>query len=474
MIGVVLLAYTTNRRRTGNAIYQPLTRLPFATDSTLVDKKKAPASRCGTPALWLSVLVWVCFSPACSRAPAVVSGVSEPDRLTLTMLANGQNAEDVSFLAKALDEYRRRTGIRIMSVAGYDSVDTRLTLMQDLFARNSPEPNIIEIDNTWPGLLADDLVDLRPYLKDETTAIDGHLLDAFTVNGRLVALPDFLDIPVLYYRADLLRKYGYPGPPRTWDELGRMAKVIQDGERKAGAINFWGYLWQGAEGEALNCNAFEWERAEGATLIESSGKICANSSAAEFALRRARSWVGTISPPSVVEYDEEDTSNIWLAGSSAFTRGWLALYAPSKASPIVGNKFSTAPMPAGKAGYAWTFGGMGLAISRYSPHHKEAAEVLRYLVSSAIQKQRLIASSTIPSRTSLLSNAHSFGNTGFNPWLSKHWQQGMFNRPSAKTGKKYEALSRAYSRAVHNVISGKQDPHQALHQLQTELTSIMR
>jgi hypothetical protein len=40
MVGVLLLAYTINRRWMGKAIYQPLTRSPFAADSTLVDKKK--------------------------------------------------------------------------------------------------------------------------------------------------------------------------------------------------------------------------------------------------------------------------------------------------------------------------------------------------------------------------------------------------------------------------------------------------
>ena len=49
-----------------------------------------------------------------------------------------------------------------------------------------------------------------------------------------------------------------------------MAKVIQQGERKAGSTNFWGYIWQGAEGEALNCNALEWQRTEGANLIDQS------------------------------------------------------------------------------------------------------------------------------------------------------------------------------------------------------------
>jgi trehalose/maltose transport system substrate-binding protein len=120
------------------------------------------------------------------------------------------------------------------------------------------------------------------------------------------------------------------------------------------------------------------------------------------------------------------------------------------------------------------FGGMGLAVSRYARNPKAAVEVVRYLISATVQRQRLLASGTVPSRTSLLSDITLLQNTGFNGWLSEHWREGMFARPSAQTGKKYGAISRAYSKAVHNVISGKQEAHQALAELQTELVSILQ
>ena len=50
----------------------------------------------------------------------------------------------------------------------------------------------------------------------------------------------------------------------------------------------------------------------------------------------------------------------------------------------------------------------------------------------------------------------------------------MFARPSATTGEKYEGISAAYSKAVHNVITGRQDPHQAVLQLNAKLMAIMQ
>lgn len=425
---------------------------------------------------WIFGLLLLCFvfCSACSHQRIADATGASSRAPIVTMLPSGDNSTDLSFISSEIASYRKKTGVRVNSLAAYDSVDTRLMLLHDVFGKKSTEPDICGIDNIWPGLLAEDLIDLKPLLGDELTTIDKGLLDAFTVDGRLVALPEDMDTAVLYYRTDLLQKYGYKRPPQTWDELGNMAKVIQAGERKAGKSDFWGYLWQGAEGESLNCDAMEWQRAEAGDLIDKSGAVSACSPAFEYALRRARSWVGTISPPGTVEYEEEDAANIWLAGSAAFARGWTSLYAASKASPLLAKTFSTAPLPAGRKGRAWTFGGMGLAVSRYSVNPQAAAHVIRYLISPEVQRRRLSATSTLPSRTSLLSDANLLRDTAFNGWLGQHWQSGMFTRPSALAGKKYAAISRAYSKAVHDAIAGKRDPHQALAQLQVELVSIMQ
>ena len=134
-----------------------------------------------------------------SRAPVV------------TMLPSGDNSTDLSFISSEMASYRKKTGVRVNSLAAYDSVDTRLMLLHDVFGKKSSEPDICGIDNIWPGLLAEDLIDLKPLLGDELTTIDKSLLDAFTVDGRLVALPEDMDTAVLYYRTDLLRNMGTNG-----------------------------------------------------------------------------------------------------------------------------------------------------------------------------------------------------------------------------------------------------------------------
>ena len=175
-----------------------------------------PASTAQMP---FRLLVLFCLALCVScRNPSPMASAAGVGTPVLTMMPSGENTAELAFLMGELRQYRVRTGVEIKTLATSDSMDARLRLFQNLFAKRSPEPDIGEIDDIWPGLLADDLIDLRPYLGDETTAIDKGLLDAFTVKGRLVALPQSVETGVLYYRTDLLKKYGYRGPPETWDE----------------------------------------------------------------------------------------------------------------------------------------------------------------------------------------------------------------------------------------------------------------
>ena len=117
----------------------------------------------------------------------------------------------------------------------------------------------MQIDVIWPGDLAEHLVDLNEYgAADVTPEHFEAIVVNNTVDGALVGMPWFTDGGLLYYRTDLLEKYGYDGPPVTWDELEEMAQTIMDGERADGNQDFWGFVWQGNAYEGLTCDALEW------------------------------------------------------------------------------------------------------------------------------------------------------------------------------------------------------------------------
>src|SRR5262249_50392559 len=139
----------------------------------------------------------------------------------------------------------------------------------------SPDIDVFLIDTTWPGMLGDFFSDL---LADDRVrlAAQAHFSSFIRSNrskGRLIALPWFIDAGVLYFRKDLLEKYG-ERPPETWPELTRIAEKIQAGERKAGNSRFWGLVFQGRAYEGLTCNALEWiESWGGGSIVDESGEV---------------------------------------------------------------------------------------------------------------------------------------------------------------------------------------------------------
>ena len=66
----------------------------------------------------------------------------------------------------------------------------------------------IQTDVIWAPQLSDYFVDLTEAAKDILPQHFPSVIESQTANGKLVALPLFTDAPALYYRSDLLEKYG--------------------------------------------------------------------------------------------------------------------------------------------------------------------------------------------------------------------------------------------------------------------------
>jgi len=376
----------------------------------------------------------------------------------------------------AFSQFTQRTGIRVHYIPGPETSTETLDMYLHSMASKPVTPDVYLIDVVWPGILAEHLADLAPYLGDESKEHLDAAVQNDTVNGKLVAMPFFVETGVLYYRTDLLAKYGYKRPPDTWDELEKMAARIQAGERAAGNPNFWGFVWQGAEYEGLTCDALEWQESEGGgRIIEDDGTITVNNPETIQAMKRARHWVGTISPPSVTEFKEEDSRNVFASGNAAFRREWIwAAFTTGQAqdAPVQG-KFALVRLPSGRAGRSSVIGGRALAVSKYSAHPREAAELIRYMTSREVGLVFWNDSSLLPARKDFF-NDRQYLQTS--PELDAVRDVfaggGATARPSTIVGKKYGEVSQAYYSAVHSVLTGQTVPEKAMAGLEQRLVQI--
>ena len=421
--------------------------------------------------LWLS-LVLLLPSLSCNRGKSEAP-VSPP---VVTFIGWGPATQrELSVDQSVFDQFNAQTGIRVDFIPGPESMTERLELYRRYLGSKSSTPDVYYIDVVWPAVLADELVDLNQYLaKDAADQVETQVRND-TVNGKLTSMPFNTELGVLYYRSDLLHKYGYSHPPKTWDELEQMATRIQAGERSAGNRDFWGYVWQGAAYEGLTCDALEWEQSYGGGgIIEPDGSITVNNPRTIQALKRARRWIGTISPPSVIAFKEQDSRNVLHAGNAAFARDWLwRQFSEEHLLPVSSATFEVALMPTGPAGRASTLGGQSLAISKYSKHPEEAASLIRYLTSHDEQLILWKKHAMLPTRREFFVDPQYMQDRPGVAELWKELQSTAVVRPSTVVGSHYDEVSRAYFSAVHAVLTGEVDPEKAMSDLQSKLETIM-
>lgn len=398
-----------------------------------------------------------------------------PGPVTITVI--DQNWPDEGSRRHREEAFRRftsETGIRVEVFPSPEAAVEQLAVWRKLLDRHAAVPDVYSVDVIWPEILADHLLDLKPYVSaQEISAHFPELIENFTVNGRLVALPYYVDTGLLFYRTDLLQKYGYRAPPKTWEELELAAARIQAGERARGQKDFWGFVWQGASTEALTCNALEWQASEGGGMIVENGAVTVNNPQAIKSWARAARWPGTISPPSVIAYGEWDALNRWQMGQAAFMRNWSNAYitASQKNSPVAG-KFAICPLPKGRAWLSGTLGGDGFAVSRYSLHPREAAMLVRFMCGRDEQLRRCQSTAEPPTIPELYSNPSVLAANPYLKAVLQVYRKGIAIRPSTLTRQKYPEVSRSYFDAVHAVLAHKKKAETAAAELQTELTQI--
>ncbi|ABF44893.1 MULTISPECIES: ABC transporter substrate-binding protein [Deinococcus] len=408
-----------------------------------------------------------------SLTAAFALSAAHAQGVTLTFACDsvGQGYDECK---KGADAWAKQTGNTVKLVQVPKETDQRLALYQQQLGAKSGDVDVYMIDVVWPGLIGQHLVDLKQYIPQSQIAQHfPAIIQNNTVNGKLVGMPFFTDAGVLYYRTDLLKKYGYTRPPKTWNELATMAQKIQAGERKTNP-KFVGFVFQGKNYEGLTCDALEWINSfGGGTIVDPSGKITVNNPKAVAALRAIQAMIGPVAPSAVTTYGEEEARNVWQAGNSAFMRNWPYAYALAEApdSPIKG-KVGVAALPAGPGGKpAATLGGWQLAVNAYSKHPKEAASLVQYLTSAQEQKRRAIQASYNPTIASLYKDPQVLKAVPFFGSLYEVFTNAVA-RPATVTGGKYNEVSNAFSTSVYNVLTGKSAPDAALKSLESQLARI--
>ncbi|MBB3561395.1 trehalose/maltose transport system substrate-binding protein [Rhizobium sp. BK512] len=414
------------------------------------------------------------FRFTAAAVAAALIGASVPSYAAEISISASSTGKNLDLLRKQLDAFGKATGNTVKIVTMPSSSTEQFSQYRLWLAAGNTDVDVYQTDVIWAPQLADQFVDLKDATKDVVGDFFPAIVASQTVNGRLVAMPLYTDAPALFYRKDLLEKYGKQ-PPKTWDEMEATAKEIQEKERAAGQKDLWGYVFQGNAYEGLTCDALEWVKSSGGgQIIETDGTISINNEKAAAALNRAKGWIGTISPSGVLAYQEEESRGVWQTGNSVFMRNWPYAYALGNGadSPVKG-KFDVTTLPVAAEGDkpSSTLGGWNLAVSKYSKNPDAAIELVKFLTSKDSQKQRAIELSNLPTLSALYDDKDIAAAQPFMP----NWKPIFENavpRPSAVAKVKYNEVSAKFWTAVHNTLSGSGTAEENLELLEADLTTL--
>ncbi len=379
---------------------------------------------------------------------------------------------------RIVGEFGRKTGIRVELLR--QPADTGLRrqgLTVPLQAR-IPSPDVFLMDVAWVAQFAASgwLEPLSPYLGKEgcvgKEALFPRVVDTVdTHEGVVVALPVYVDGGLLYYRKDLLEKYGLPGPPRTWEELLRHSETVQRGERGS-RPGFHAFAWQGAQYEGLVCAFLEFAGPSGGIRTEG-GKLIVDSPENRRALRFMRDLIAKygISPPNTyTEMREEEVRSFFQDGSALFERNWPYAWPLHEApdSPVRGRTGIAALPGWGPGEGAACLGGWHAGVSAFSDAKAESVEFLCYLASYETQKNLALRMGWNPGRRDVYAAAELLAKNPHLPSLRAVFENARPRPPLPY----YARLSDILQRRLNAALAGSISPEEALAAAEKEMRAV--
>jgi ABC-type glycerol-3-phosphate transport system substrate-binding protein len=385
--------------------------------------------------------------------PVVISVAGFFDEQTLAILydqiAAFEEAEPgvrVELLAASRDAGRRQEEFAASLAAGETSIDIYVVSPHWL-AGYAGQGGLRPLDVELPAAG----VDMDAFLPAA--------VEASTIDGRLMALPWSVDGGLLYYRRDLLEAGGY-GPPATWREVEAMALEL----RSAGGPAH-GFVWQGAEVDALTCNTLEQIWAAGGDVLDAGGQVVVDGDAVRAALEQmTRFLAGGASPVEVVDYQEAAALADFRSGNAVFMRNWSyawqRLQEPD--SPVRG-QVGVAPLPAS------CLGGQSLVLSASTIFPEQALRFMAFLVAPAQQAQLALEGVQAPARGEILRDP---GILAREPYLADLYLALAAARPRPQVAD-YPRFSAVIYSEVHRLLQGDQDVDSTARNLQARLEALL-
>ncbi len=347
---------------------------------------------------WVVVAVLFLSMAGCTQG----NTPEKKERAIVLVFKHGKIAGDPKPFRDLLDRFEREhPGITVKDETLPSSSDEQHQFYTINLDSRSADFDVLSVDVIWvpefaragwlravTGVLAE----------GEQSAFFPAPIKAATYEGRLFAVPWYIDAGLLYYRKDLLKQYNRT-VPKTWQDLVQTAQTVMAKQK-----DVYGFIWQGKQYEGLICNVLEFLWGNGGALIEQ-GRPVIDSPQNVLALAFMRDLIDKygVSPPLVFTAVEEPTRNIFGSGRALFMRNWPYAWSIfEREGSAVKGKVGVAALPSFPGHEsASTLGGWQLGVNRYSRHPEAAEKLVWFLTSPMAQKILALTIGYKPTRKAL-------------------------------------------------------------------------
>lgn len=311
----------------------------------------------------------------------------------------------------------------------------------------------------WAGALLPaptDIVPLRAVREEFVDTVANDLV----INGRVAALPLFVDSLALYYNKDIFNASGIARPPRTWNEVHDVVRrTVRFNPQETAQIDRHG-IALGA-GRNVNRSADILSALllqNGVPLNDPEGGVAfGTEERAQHALRFLTDFANPAKDIYTWKLDSDYSIDAFAEGEAAMMLNY-SYHQPTVRAKNPRLNFAIAPFPQlegadtqTRSTYAsyWAF-----AVSRQSPNPQAAWEFVRFLTSEAPARDYLKRSGYPPARKDLVAELQN------DPANGVFAEQALYARSWRQPDNR--VVDRVFTEALDDVVSGRATVEEAL------------
>lgn len=400
----------------------------------------------------------------------VSSGASDEKAVEITYYCQPGKVESNTKIIEAFENENPNIHVTLVELSA--DGDERLQTMSTVLQAKDTSMDVFEVDCTWPEMFysAGWLANLDDVVTDEELSeFFAGSVEAGSFEGSQYTLPMYIDTGCLFYRKDIMEKYGYE-IPETWDGWIALAQEVMEKEPEitSGFTSAW------KQYEALVCCAMEFIWAAGGDVLNEQGEVVLNTpeTIAGIQMMYDMMYKYEITDPGIMSYNWAGSRAPFYSGSVFFTRDWPVVVegANDESQSKVVDKVGFCPLPVGEGGVNYnTTGGWHVGVSAFSAHPAEAKLFAKYLASYDAQKIRAMEHNLLPSRPAIYEDSEVLDKY---PYFTELKTVGENTKGRPKSAY-YSEVSGVLQQGIGSVLNNMMDVPTAVAQMEEQLNEIV-